>query len=78
MADARPVGVFDSGVGGISVLAALRRELPRETFRYFGDTLHAPYGTKEPGEVLGLTRQALEDLRRQGRPGARLPPHTGP
>ncbi len=40
------VGVFDSGVGGISVLQALVRELPHERFVYFGDSAHAPYGTK--------------------------------
>ena len=52
---ASPIGVFDSGVGGISVLAALERALPREDFVYFGDTLHAPYGTKPEAEVLGLS-----------------------
>ena len=45
--DTRPVGVFDSGVGGISTLGALMRELPEERFLYFGDTANAPYGTKE-------------------------------
>ena len=40
------VGVFDSGVGGISVLQSLVRELPHEHFVYFGDSAHAPYGTK--------------------------------
>ena len=46
MGNQNPVGVFDSGVGGIGTLSALRRELPQEDFLYFGDTLHAPYGTK--------------------------------
>ncbi len=41
-----PVGVFDSGVGGLSVLAALRAELPHERFVYFADTGHAPYGER--------------------------------
>ncbi len=62
----RPVGVFDSGVGGISVLAALRRELPGERFLYFGDTIHAPYGTKAPEEVLSLSRDALRGLLDRG------------
>ncbi len=62
----RPIGVFDSGVGGISVLAALRRELPHERFVYFGDTLHAPYGTRTPEEVLTLTRGALGGLLEKG------------
>jgi glutamate racemase len=45
----RPIGVFDSGVGGLSVLNALREELPHERFVYFADTAHAPYG--ERGDV---------------------------
>ena len=52
MASERPVGVFDSGAGGISVLAALLRELPHEDFLYFGDTANAPYGTKTAEAVL--------------------------
>jgi glutamate racemase len=42
----RPIGVFDSGVGGLSVLNALRETLPREHFVYFADTAHAPYGER--------------------------------
>ncbi|MBO9652523.1 MAG: glutamate racemase [Variovorax sp.] len=42
----RPIGVFDSGVGGLSVLNALRAELPHERFAYFADTAHAPYGER--------------------------------
>ena len=41
-----PIGVFDSGVGGISTLQEMIRELPREHFIYYGDTANAPYGTK--------------------------------
>ena len=59
---ASPIGVFDSGVGGISVLAALERALPREDFVYFGDTLHAPYGTKPEAEVLGYVREIMARL----------------
>lgn len=61
-----PVGVFDSGVGGISVLAELRRILPREDFVFFGDTAHAPYGTKPPEEVLGYVKGVMEHLLAQG------------
>lgn len=61
-----PVGVFDSGVGGISVLAELRRILPKEDFIFFGDTAHAPYGTKPPEEVLGYVRGVMEHLLDQG------------
>ena len=57
-----PIGVFDSGVGGISVLAALERVLPMEDFVYFGDTLHAPYGTKPEAEVLGYVREIMAHL----------------
>ena len=57
-----PIGVFDSGVGGISVLGELRRTLPREDFIYFGDNLHAPYGTKPEEEVLGYIRGVMDHL----------------
>ena len=57
-----PIGVFDSGVGGISVLAALRRQLPKEDFIFFGDTAHAPYGTKAQEEVLALVSGVMEHL----------------
>lgn len=43
----RPIGIFDSGVGGLSILKALRAELPGEDFVYFSDAGHAPYGEKE-------------------------------
>ena len=41
-----PIAVFDSGVGGISVLRALVELMPNENYIYFGDSAHAPYGTK--------------------------------
>lgn len=47
----RPIGVFDSGVGGLSVLNALRDELPHERFVYFADTGHAPYGERDDAYV---------------------------
>ncbi len=43
-----PIGVFDSGVGGLSILQSLQRQLPHENFVYFADSLHAPYGEKPP------------------------------
>jgi glutamate racemase len=46
-----PIGVFDSGVGGLSVLRALMAQLPREDFTYFADTGHAPYGERGDGYV---------------------------
>lgn len=47
----RPIGVFDSGVGGLSVLRALRAELPQEDFVYLADSAHAPYGEKGSAHV---------------------------
>jgi len=58
----RPIGVFDSGVGGISTLAALTGELPGERFIYYGDTRNAPYGTRTTEEVRGLVRQVVRTL----------------
>ena len=49
------IGVFDSGVGGISVLRALVSELPGEDFRFFGDSANAPYGEKTEDQVLALS-----------------------
>ena len=60
--DNRPIGVFDSGVGGISTLAAFTRELPGERFIYFGDTKNAPYGTKTTAEVQELVRKVVGRL----------------
>ena len=60
------IGVFDSGVGGISVLRHLRRELPNERFLYFGDSANAPYGTRPTGEIRNLTLAAAEKLMERG------------
>lgn len=57
-----PIGVFDSGVGGISTLGTLTKILPRERFIYYGDTLHAPYGTKTTEEVLACVRNVTGQL----------------
>ena len=56
------IAVFDSGVGGISVLRHLRRELPNERFYYFGDSANAPYGTRSTAEIRNLTLAAAEKL----------------
>ncbi len=60
-----PIVVFDSGLGGLSVLRALRRTLPEEHFVYFGDSANAPYGSRPTEEVRDLTVQALEALDRE-------------
>jgi len=60
------IAVFDSGVGGISVLRHLVRLLPEERFLYFGDSANAPYGTKTREQVKELTFDAAEMLIRRG------------
>jgi glutamate racemase len=57
-----PIGVFDSGVGGLTVLKALAAELPHEHFVYLGDTARLPYGTKSPETVARYALQAAEAL----------------
>jgi glutamate racemase len=57
-----PIGVFDSGVGGLSVLAALRAELPRERFIYFADTAFAPYGERGDAYVIERSRKVTGQL----------------
>ncbi len=61
-----PVGVFDSGVGGLTVLAALREFLPGEDFLYLGDTARLPYGTKSRESVVRYALQASEALAERG------------
>lgn len=63
--DTRPIGVFDSGVGGISVLRELTALMPNENFIYFGDSAHAPYGTKTYEEVYTLTENTVHHLLEQ-------------
>ena len=57
-----PIGVFDSGVGGISALQAMIHVLPQEHFIYYGDTANAPYGTKETEEVIDCVRRVTDRL----------------
>ena len=56
--DPRPIGVFDSGVGGLTVLDALQRRLPEESTLYVGDNARTPYGPRPADEVRAFTRQA--------------------
>src|SRR5437764_14303425 len=51
MSDSRPIGVFDSGIGGLTVVKALRDLLPNENIFYLGDTARVPYGPKSPETV---------------------------
>ncbi len=57
--DPRPIGVFDSGVGGLTVLAELRRRLPAESTLYLGDNARAPYGPRSADEVRSFTLESV-------------------
>ena len=61
-----PVGVFDSGVGGLTILAELLRELPGERFVYFGDTGNCPYGVRPQHEIQELSAAATRFLLARG------------
>jgi len=61
----RPIGIFDSGVGGLTVLGALRRRLPSECFVYLGDTARLPYGTKSAATVQRYAVKAAAHLLRR-------------
>lgn len=56
------IGVFDSGSGGLTVMRALERELPDQSFLYLGDHANAPYGNRSPAEIYGLTLRGIEHL----------------
>ena len=62
MSDPRPIGVFDSGVGGLTVLREILRRLPFESTVYLGDNARAPYGTRTDDEVRRFSIQALDAL----------------
>lgn len=61
-----PIGVFDSGVGGLTVLKELYRQLPNESILYFGDTARLPYGTRTQTEILHFVREILDWMLEQG------------
>ena len=61
-----PIGVFDSGVGGLTVVQQLRRLLPAEDILYFGDTARAPYGGREPAEICLFMSQILRFMEEHG------------
>src|SRR6516165_5096240 len=58
----RPIGVFDSGMGGLTVMRALMARLPEEPFVYLGDTARLPYGTKSADTVTRYAAQAAQAL----------------
>jgi glutamate racemase len=61
-----PIGVFDSGTGGLTILSTLRQELPQEDYIYFGDTAHCPYGKRTEVDITALTVAACRLLVEQG------------
>lgn len=60
MSPNHPIGIFDSGVGGLTVLRALRAALPYERMIYFADTANVPYGDKTPEQIKGFSKQILQ------------------
>ncbi|ACA98586.1 MULTISPECIES: glutamate racemase [Cyanophyceae] len=61
-----PIGIFDSGLGGITVLRALYRQLPQESIIYFADTARLPYGDRSPEELIQYVREILTWMEAQG------------
>lgn len=61
-----PIGIFDSGVGGLTVARAIQDQLPREQILYVGDTAHSPYGPKPIADVRRYALEVLDDLVAQG------------
>lgn len=66
MADPRPIGIFDSGIGGLTVTEAIRQALPKERLLYFGDTAHVPYGPRSLDEVRDFSFAITEALLAKG------------
>jgi glutamate racemase len=64
--DPRPIGIFDSGIGGLTVLASLQRRLPGERYVYLGDTARLPYGTKSAETVVRYALRAADFLAGHG------------
>lgn len=61
-----PVGVFDSGVGGLTVAREITRQLPNESIVYFGDTARVPYGSKSKDTIIRYSRQIVRFLQTKG------------
>lgn len=66
MGKAPGIGIFDSGIGGLTVAAAIRQALPRERLLYFGDNAHVPYGERTAAEILEFSTAITEALLSQG------------
>lgn len=61
--DPRPIGIFDSGIGGLTVASAVARAMPRESIVYFGDTIHLPYGDKSSTAIRAYSSRIFEFLK---------------
>ena len=61
-----PIGVFDSGIGGLTVAREIMRQMPNERVIYFGDTARVPYGSKSQETVVRYSRQIVRFLMDQG------------
>lgn len=64
--DNRPIGIFDSGLGGLTLVAALRQLMPEENMIYLGDSARMPYGGRPRAELLTIARQDIDFMLRQG------------
>lgn len=60
------IGLFDSGIGGLTVLSSLKKALPQDSFIYLGDTARLPYGTKSPETIQRYTKQNIRFLKNKG------------
>lgn len=65
MSDNRAIAIFDSGLGGISVLKQFKQQLPYENYLYYGDSLHAPYGTKTKDEIINRCIDICDEFIKQ-------------
>ena len=61
-----PIGVFDSGIGGLTVAREIMRQIPNERIVYFGDTIRLPYGSKSKDNIIMCSRQIISFLQSQG------------
>ena len=75
---AAPIGVFDSGLGGLTVAHAIRLRWPGERLVYLGDTARVPYGTRSPKTVLAYARSCAKKLREHDIQGVGTPDDTDP
>jgi glutamate racemase len=60
--DNRPIGIYDSGIGGLTVLSEVRRKLPHESVIYYGDTTHLPYGNKTKDTLISYNKHIFKEL----------------